>query len=413
MSDATVRMYNVGFGDCFLVQIPTEDGVRRLLFDCGTHSAGPGPRPMSEVVANVIEDVTDKNGNARIDIVVGTHRHADHVSGFASKLWRDVEVGEVWMPWTEDYNDPEARKILERQSRAAARLYAALVARAALGAPNAQERIASALAENALTNAPAMATLHHGFKGEPTRRYLPDTQNSRHLATPLLPGVRVHVLGPSRVANVIRDMDPPTGAAYLHVASLDDAALVEPFQAKWSVPAEQFAAAFAHIALDKRDRTYLKGMGDVDLFGIAVALEKSVNGTSLVLGLEIDDAVMLFPGDAQWGTWKTILDDPDASALLARTTFWKIGHHGSHNATPRAFVDGLQHDVERWSMVSTTHVKQWPEIPKPDLIEAVVGLAGHLARSDRGTGSEKTGFERYDEHVVEALVPLRTGGNRP
>lgn len=397
-------MYNVGFGDCFLVKVPTDDGTRCLLFDCGMHLAGPGPRPIETVVGDVIKDVTDEVGRARIDVVVGTHRHADHVSGFASTLWRDVEVGEVWMPWTEDYDDPAARRILARQSRAAQRLHAALAARGAL---NARERLAMALAENALTNAAAMATLHRGFKGGPRRRYLPDAEGSRILTLPLLPGVRVHVLGPSRNDQVIRDMDPPPGAGYLHVASLDSDA-VDPFQTKWDVSPEDFAAAFTDITLDERDRGYLKGLGDVDAFAIAVALEKSLNGTSLVLGLEVDEAVMLFPGDAQWGTWNAILQDPDARELVTRTTFWKLGHHGSHNATPRAFVESLDRGVERWSMVSTSTIKQWPRIPKADLIEAVVALGGHFARSDRGAGSEKIGFERYDDVVIEALVPLRT-----
>lgn len=404
MSEAIVRMYNVGFGDCFLVQIRTEDGTHSVLFDCGTHQAGLGPRPISEVVADVIRDVTDVDGHARIDVVVGTHRHADHVAGFTSKLWRDVEVGEVWMPWTENYDDPVARSILERQSKTAANLYATLAARATL---NEQERIALVLAENSLRNAPAMATLHHGFKGRPQRRYLPAAEGSRVLTTPLLPGVNVHVLGPSRNPDVIKDMDPPSGAGYLRVQSPDDG-VSDPFKSIWDVVAEEYAEAFPHLRLDARDTAYLSNVGNVDLFAIAVALEKSINGTSLVLAFEIDDAVMLFPGDAQWGTWNEILRDESARELLTRTTFWKIGHHGSHNATPPEFVEGLERGIERWSMVSTTAVRTWPEIPKADLIKAVNEQGGHLARSDLAAGSDGAGFERYDTEVVEAIIPLRT-----
>jgi hypothetical protein len=39
-----VRMYNVGFGDCFLLTLPTTAGPRRMLIDCGTHPASTGPR---------------------------------------------------------------------------------------------------------------------------------------------------------------------------------------------------------------------------------------------------------------------------------------------------------------------------------------------------------------------------------
>lgn len=35
-----------------------------------------------------------------------------------------------------------------------------------------------------------------------------------------------------------------------------------------------------------------------------------------------------------WGTWLNVLQDPEWKSLLERVAFYKIGHHGSHNATP-------------------------------------------------------------------------------
>jgi hypothetical protein len=49
--------------------------------------------------------------------------------------------------------------------------------------------------------------------------------------------------------------------------------------------------------------------------------------------------VLLFVGDAQVGNWQSWVDvkfaDPNISAadLLSRTVFYKVGHHGSRNAT--------------------------------------------------------------------------------
>ena len=37
-------------------------------------------------------------------------------------------------------------------------------------------------------------------------------------------------------------------------------------------------------------------------------LDDMINSTSLVLVLEIGSARLLLPGDAEWGTWKRILD---------------------------------------------------------------------------------------------------------
>jgi glyoxylase-like metal-dependent hydrolase (beta-lactamase superfamily II) len=93
------------------------------------------------VVDQIIADVTDEEtGSARIDVVVGAHRHQDHVSGLTHSGWAHVEVGEVWLPWTEDPEDGLER-LLGADDRA-------------LG-----------LALNSLTNEKAMRTLPAGFAG--------------------------------------------------------------------------------------------------------------------------------------------------------------------------------------------------------------------------------------------------------
>ena len=42
-----VRMYDVGFGDCFLVTINLAGVTTKILFDCGSIKAGP--RPIDDV----------------------------------------------------------------------------------------------------------------------------------------------------------------------------------------------------------------------------------------------------------------------------------------------------------------------------------------------------------------------------
>jgi len=86
---------------------------------------------------------------------------------------------------------------------------------------------------------------------------------------------------------------------------------------------------------------------------LAIQLDKFTNNTSLVLAIEriADGKVLLFPGDAQEGNWLS-WHDPEikwevkrgdgepatvtAKDLLARTVFYKVGHHSSHNATAKA-----------------------------------------------------------------------------
>ena len=52
-SQVEIRMYNVGFGDSFLVRMPTEEGERRVLVDCGFHSQGKGKFSDAELVQQI------------------------------------------------------------------------------------------------------------------------------------------------------------------------------------------------------------------------------------------------------------------------------------------------------------------------------------------------------------------------
>jgi glyoxylase-like metal-dependent hydrolase (beta-lactamase superfamily II) len=89
----------------------------------------------------------------------------------------------------------------------------------------------------------------------------------------------------------------------------------------------------------------------------ALQLDNATNNTSLAFALEIglpgEGKVLLFPGDAQVGNWESWFGKVkiegkeygkdmvwkvgdkavDATDLLRRTVLYKVGHHGSHNAT--------------------------------------------------------------------------------
>jgi beta-lactamase superfamily II metal-dependent hydrolase len=395
----TVRMYNVGFGDSFLLTFPGSP-PRRVLVDCGSHSSGPGPLPIGDVAARIVEDVTGADGVPRIDVVVATHRHRDHVSGFASPVWKDVRVGEVWMPWTEDPADPAATRIRDAQSSGAAKLHAAL---RLSGAP---DHVLDLVA-NSLTNEKAMATLHDGFAGKPARHFLPKRGAERKaFASAVLPGVTVHVLGPSRDAGVVRDMEPPAGKGYLRLAGGDgDEGTGLPFRRRWALTPKEFdaTAAFAHLRLPEKYRRAVDALGEDDDLAVAVALDAAVNGTSLMLMFEAGKAFLLFPGDAQWGTWNAVLSDPASVELLKKTSFYKVGHHGSHNATPKEFVEK---DLSKFSaMVSTRPMPNWKLIPKKALMAALEKKSNAVVRSDQ-LSSVPSGFTKHGTVWVETRIPV-------
>ncbi|WP_095205187.1 MBL fold metallo-hydrolase [Mesorhizobium carmichaelinearum] len=105
----TLRLYCHGLGDCNLIGVPDDKGgTFWMLIDCGVHTSAPGGSArVREVVADILK-ITQ-----RLDVIVGTHEHWDHLSGFlqAKDLFDKFSVGEVWFAWTEDPTNPDARRI--------------------------------------------------------------------------------------------------------------------------------------------------------------------------------------------------------------------------------------------------------------------------------------------------------------
>lgn len=417
-----VRLYDVGFGDCFLLEFPRRAGAPfRVLVDCGAHRSGyprPGWKPEHAVRA-ILNDSSDTGREPKLDVVVATHRHQDHVSGFTSELWRDVAVGEVWMPWTEDPDDPEATVVRERQARLALGLQMAFDDPAFAARTRDPDAVTAlrALAANSLTNESAMRTLHRGFRGAAKRRFLA-AGAAEPMTFAACPGLAVHVLGPSRDVDVVREMDPPGGQSFLRfldagnkrgTGAPTEGADTGPFSRNFRISPAEHESGQRHgpVAPAEIKAAAAAAMTAAD-FAAAVSLDKAVNGTSLMLMFAFRGAYLLFPGDAQWGTWEAALRDPTTRNLLESTTFYKIGHHGSHNATPVEFVEKvLSNSAPMWGAVASVHpIASWPEIPRAPLLEALRTRADRVVRSDqpddRITGTDIRPGIGIDFHVPAA-----------
>jgi beta-lactamase superfamily II metal-dependent hydrolase len=95
--------------------------------------------------------------------------------------------------------------------------------------------------------------------------------------------------------------------------------------------------------------------------------------------------------------------DPEWSDLFKRVAFYKIGHHGSHNATPVDFVEAMiPSDV--CAMASTLTRKIWPDIPRSPLLDRLTEKKAHVARSDR-PGQIAKPFS-MDNGVIETRIRL-------
>lgn len=68
-------------------------GGETMLVDCATQG-------QAQRIINMCRQL----GITRIDRVVNTHPHEDHIGGFRD-LIKEVEVGELWICFSEDYND--------------------------------------------------------------------------------------------------------------------------------------------------------------------------------------------------------------------------------------------------------------------------------------------------------------------
>jgi hypothetical protein len=77
-----------------------------------------------------------------------------------------------------------------------------------------------------------------------------------------------------------------------------------------------------------------------------------------------------------------VLDNPQTRSLLQKVSFYKIGHHGSHNATPRTFIKEVM-AANALAAVPVAPVKVWPRIPLEDLVTEMRTLKQiRLVRSD-------------------------------
>lgn len=113
-SYATVHFINVGQGDCEL--IIADDGTT-MLIDGGESEYG-------DTVVAYLNDL----GITRLDYVVGTHPHSDHIGGLRKVIASDIEIGEVIMPEIPDEYVPTTNsyeKFLDAIDNKGCPLYAA------------------------------------------------------------------------------------------------------------------------------------------------------------------------------------------------------------------------------------------------------------------------------------------------
>ena len=91
-ASARVRMYRLNeLGDCFLVTLTVGEAQANMLIDCGSfRNSAVSKSHLGKVAAQIKADLK----GAKLDVVVGTHQHNDHLSGFVhcEKEFREIGV---------------------------------------------------------------------------------------------------------------------------------------------------------------------------------------------------------------------------------------------------------------------------------------------------------------------------------
>lgn len=367
-----VRMYRQGLGDCFLLSFGEKASARHMLIDCGTLGASTGIS-----LKEAVKDITKETGG-KLELLVLTHEHMDHVRGliFELEAIKALKPSNVWLAWTEDKADPLAQS-LKKYSRdlgfavAAGIRLAPADSRAAatpdlLGffGDDPGTMLGAGKFSPTVDEAMKAAQRDLGARVEYLRPGPPAIEPS------FIPGFRFYVLGPPRDLKALRETgehgspglyglsglaaaaarslraalgEPPTAAD--RAAERDEYPFDERYGRAGTPPPEEWTREYSRASESWRriDGSWLDSVPE-----LALQLDSLTNNTSLALAIEriADGRVLLFPADAQLGNWESWHGDSmewkldgatvRAEDLLARTVFYKVGHHASHNATAKA-----------------------------------------------------------------------------
>lgn len=403
----SILAFQVGFGDALLLRFHYGAKERHVLVDFGSF---PKASWLKDGGMRRVAEAIKAECGGKLEGVVATHRHADHISGFTrddddpGEVIASCEPDVVVQPWTED---PDARRDAKKptaafmsafrgddaqRARAFSRGLSFVESLDALRAlmPVIEDEVQrlrgfgnvemadqlSFFGQNGLSNRSAVENLMEmGRRSE--ARYV--FHGSPSGLDELLPGVKVTVLGPPTLEQTSTIKRYATSSPDQYWLTLTRAALqlreggAPLFPGEQAVSHEQ-APSYARWLISR-----LRSLRGNQLLEIVRSLDGVMNNTSVILVIEVGGRKLLFPGDAQLENWAYALEQPGADALLRDVDFYKVGHHGSLNATPRTALwenftrrgQGLKSVVSTLPNVHGGKGGKPTEVPRRPLIDAL------------------------------------------
>jgi hypothetical protein len=234
-------------------------------------------------------------------------------------------------------------------------------------------------ADDELANEEAVDELNRLSAG-PRGEYLSAKRTTR--LNDIIPGVTFRVLGPPRpkdwpdVATQTQDSDEFWLAKDRQVGRL--------FGAQPStdhVPLGTGRWIIERLRTDESEQ----------VTGLVRWLDDAMNNTSVVLLIDVPGHTLLFGGDAQIENWGWALSqakkqaakgDPSLEDALSRVDLYKVGHHGSRNATPISLFDKWKDGTTPFTAMMSTkagvHGEDHHAVPRSTLVTALKGRGALL-----------------------------------
>ncbi|OCP19939.1 MULTISPECIES: hypothetical protein [unclassified Ensifer] len=328
-----IRAYNVGCGDCIYVRIPKarkKDGQVddfHMLIDCGSKA---GEAVLKAALNLLKPELPLANGKRRLDLVVLSHEHEDHMKGFNPLFFEDVAIENIWLSAAMNRKHPQSKIARAFHNLAETAMRNVAKRRVALS-PALQEMVSL----YSISNEAAVKTLTETLPEQNgiAPVYVHSDSKAAELNLKTLVGdVAFTILGPDynidyyymgdegaidlrafseAAAGVLASGRAPAGVQPGNISSLDFRRL----------QSRMMSNAFAYTAKDST----------------------LINNTSIMLLIGWRGRRLLFVGDAEWegtfvdgqhnGAWNVAWKRQRAK-LDQPVDFLKIGHHGSTNATP-------------------------------------------------------------------------------
>lgn len=331
-NDLLIRAYRVGCGDCIYVRIPQGKDGFHILIDCGKKGG-------TELLEKAIKDLEtmmlpdgDAPGKKRLDLIVATHRHEDHIKGFDKEWFKNIQVKNIWLSAVMDPEHPQnAPKAHKLHTLASAQMRRLADSGRALSPQ--VEILASAYGvSNDAADDLLMKTLPDANGIEP--KYVHAGMTSEQLGLGL-EGATIRVLAPEQDIDHFY-LGEETDNSLKGLQAVSSAARPRAERSGGPAPKNISAGDF---------RLLQSGMLSN---GLAFAAKDTTiqNNMSVVLLIEWKKRRLLFVGDAEWerefkegkdnGSWNVMWEKHRETHLKDPVDFLKIGHHGSVNATPPA-----------------------------------------------------------------------------